>query len=181
MLKLPEPLPEEDVPLDGELPLVLELPDMSLLDELLPDVLLPLMPELLEELSLFGVSTVVVVVTVPDAPLLGEDELAPDEELLALDGSVVVVVVVVCPNVIVAVPSSDRKIAIGNFFMFAPSLIWIRKTPEGKDLDLKLLTGSQFFSIGTLRASRLTPVIAPWIARSVAALHWRAMYHWKIS
>lgn len=117
MLKVPEPLPDDDVPLDGELPLVLELPDMSLLDELLP-----LMPEPLEELSLFGVSTVVVVVTVPDAPLLGDDELAPDEEEVpALDGSVVVVVVVVCPNVIVAVPSSDRKIAIGNFFMFAPS------------------------------------------------------------
>jgi hypothetical protein len=104
-----------------------ELLDVSLL----PDELLPLVLEPLEELSLFGVSTVVVVVTdEPDVPLPEDDGLAPDEEVPALEGSVVVVVVVVCPNVIVAVPISDRKIAIGNFFMLAPRLVWIRKTPK---------------------------------------------------
>lgn len=117
-LSVPE-LESVDEPLDGELLLVPELLDVSLL----PDELLPLIPEPLDELSLFGVSTVVVVVTVPEA-LLPEDEgLAPDEDAPALVGSLVVVVVVVCPNVIVAVPISDRKIAIGNFFMLAPRLV----------------------------------------------------------
>jgi hypothetical protein len=126
VLSVPEPLPD-DVPLAGELLLMPELLDVSLL----PDELLPLVLEPLEELSLFGVSTVVVVVTdEPDVPLPEDDGLAPDEEAPALEGSVVVVVVVVCPNVIVAVPISDRKIAIGNFFMLAPRLVWIRKTPK---------------------------------------------------
>lgn len=158
MLSVPELLPDEDVPLDGELLLIPELLEVSLL----PDELLPLVLEPLEELSLFGVSTVVVVVTVPDepeAPLPEEDGLAPDEEVPALDGSVVVVVVVVCPNVIVAVPISDRKIAIGNFFMLAPRFVWIRKTSEGKELDWKLLTGSQFFGDGMPRTEMLSAVI----------------------
>jgi hypothetical protein len=115
-LSVPE-LVSDDEPVDGELLLVPEL----------PDALLPLDPDPLEELSLFGVSTVVVVVvTVPDAPdvpeaLLPDDGLAPDEEdASALVGSFVVVVVVVWPYVIVAVPISDKKIAMGNFFMLAP-------------------------------------------------------------
>lgn len=104
---MPELLSDDEAPLEGELPLVPELPDVSLL---VPDALLPL----------FGVSTVVVVVvTAPDA-LLPEVGLVPDEVASAFDGSLVVVVVVVCPNVIVAVPISDKKIAMGNFFMLAP-------------------------------------------------------------
>lgn len=118
-LSVPELVSDDEEPLDGELPLVPELP------EELP----PLEPDPLDELSLFGVSTVVVVVvTVPDEPdepdapeaLLPDDGLAPEEEAPDVVGSFVVVVVVVCPNVIVAVPISDKKIAIGNFFMLAP-------------------------------------------------------------
>lgn len=122
---MPELLSDDDEPLVGELLLVPELLEASLL----PDELLPLVPEPLEELSLLAGSTVVVVVTVPDAPdvsaapLPADDGLDPDEDAPDLEGSVVVVVVVVCPNVIVAVPISDRKIAIGNFFMLAPGLI----------------------------------------------------------
>lgn len=117
---MPELLSDDEEPLDGELPLVPELLDVSLL---VPDALLPLVPDPLDELSVFGVSTVVVVVvTVPES-LLPEVEPAPDEEAPVLDGSLVVVVVVDCPNVNVAVPISDKKIAIGNFFMLAPRLV----------------------------------------------------------
>jgi len=120
VLSVPELVSEDEVPVDGELLLVPELVVLSLL---VPDELLPLVPDPLEELSLFGMSTVVVVVTdpdEPDVPLSEDDGVALDELVPAFEGSVVVVVVVLCPNVIVAVPISDRKIAIGNFFMLAP-------------------------------------------------------------
>jgi len=118
-LSVPELVSDVDEPLDGELLLVPDPLDVPLPA---PAELLPLEPDPLEELSLFGVSTVVVVVTVPEEPeapeaLLPEDGLAPEEDFV---GSFVVVVVVVCPYVIVAVPISDKKIAIGNFFMLAP-------------------------------------------------------------
>ena len=114
MLNVPELVSDEDEPLDGELLLVAEPPELPV-----PEELLPLVPDPPDELLLDGGSTVVVVVTAPELPL-PEDGLAPDDDVPALEGSVVVVVVVVCPNVIVAVPNSDRKIAIGNFFMLAP-------------------------------------------------------------
>jgi hypothetical protein len=61
---------------------------------------------------LVGVCTVVVV-TGPDAPAAAAPPCA---------GSVVVVMVVVlCAKAVVAAPISDRKIAIGNLFMFTPS------------------------------------------------------------
>ena len=106
---MPELLSDDEEPLDGELLLDVSLP--------VPDELLPLVPEPLDALSLFGVSTVVVVVVT-----------APDEDVPAFDGSLVVVVVVDCPNVIVAVPISDKKIAIGNFFMLAPLFVGFERT-----------------------------------------------------
>ncbi|OWW20209.1 hypothetical protein [Noviherbaspirillum denitrificans] len=110
-MPLPELVSDDDAPLVGEL-----LP--------LPEELLPLVPEAPEEPdALLGVSTVVVVVvTAPDDPLL-LDGLAPDVAAPDLVGSEVVVVVVVCAYVSDAVPISDRKIAIGNFFMLAPLLV----------------------------------------------------------
>ncbi len=88
--------------------------------EEVPDVPLPEVPD---EEPLEGVSiVVVVVVTVPELPEEPDDPDVLLSEVAAPDfaGSPVVVVVVVWPNVIVAVPSSDRKIAMGNFFMLAP-------------------------------------------------------------
>ncbi|HJV74309.1 MAG TPA: hypothetical protein VJ654_08825 [Noviherbaspirillum sp.] len=56
------------------------------------------------------------------ASLLPEEDPELGEAALSVAGSfVMVVVVVVCPNVAVAVPSSDRKMAKGNFFMPTPS------------------------------------------------------------
>lgn len=108
------------VPVSAELPLL--------------SLLMPEVPE--EEPSVFGLDCVVVVVTVfgallPDAPVPDGLALLPEVS----DGEpgvvcaapfcagsfVVVVVVVVCPNVAVAVPISDRKMAKGNFFMLAPT------------------------------------------------------------
>ena len=107
---LPEVLSEEDDPLDEPVDgVVLPMPEPE-------DVSLPVPDEPL----LFGSTVVVVVVTLPE-PLLPEDGLEPEVAESDFVGSdVVVVVVVVCPYVIVAVPSSDRKMAIGNFFMLAP-------------------------------------------------------------
>lgn len=96
---------------------------------LVPDAPLLLVSEEPDEpeVLLFGVSTVVVVVVtgadvpLPDAPLL--EVPAPDDVASAFEGSVVtVVVVVVCPKAMVAVPISEIKMAIGNFFMLAPFL-----------------------------------------------------------
>ncbi|WP_324901607.1 hypothetical protein [Noviherbaspirillum sp.] len=80
----------------------------------LPEVLPPELPLL--------VSVVVVVVVAPPEPEpepeLPEVEPEPELDAPAADGSpVVVVVVVVCPKTAVDVPMSDRKIAIGNFFI----------------------------------------------------------------
>lgn len=124
------------------------LPELLVSDEplvpLVPAVPLePLVPEEDEPevaLSVFGVVVwiVVVVVTVPWS-LLPDEALPPEVPLLpevsdgepgvvgaALGvgdwlGLLVVVVVVVWPNVAVAVPISDRKMAMGNFFMLAPT------------------------------------------------------------
>lgn len=130
---LPEVVSEDDVPPDDEpvpIPELPEVPELSVLpvpDELVP--LVPEEPELPEALPPAGVSVVVVVVvTLGELPELPEEGLAPDVAAPDFEGSVVVVVVVVCPNVIVAVPISDRKMAIGNFFMLAPA--WL----DSKDL-----------------------------------------------
>ena len=135
----PEPVselveePDEPAVLSVELlplvPLVDELPVVSPVaaaPELLPGVVivsdapLLLMPEVLEpeELPVAGCSDVVVVVV---TELLPDAAPEPDDAASLVAGScVIVVVVVVCPNVAVAVPISDRKMAIGNFFMLAP-------------------------------------------------------------
>lgn len=85
-----------------------------------------------------GFVCVVVVVTVLGSLLPDDDVPLPDEVALLPDVSdeepgvvavaplaagswVVVMVVVVCPKDAVAVPISDRKMAIGNFFMLAPT------------------------------------------------------------
>ncbi|WP_052452310.1 hypothetical protein [Noviherbaspirillum autotrophicum] len=122
LLMLPEPeVLVSGVELAPELPLLLSVPE----DPDDPD----------EEESLFGgLTVVVVVVTVPDEPEAPEVPEAPDELEVPDDASVpdgaalflaasslVVVVVVVWPNDWDAIPISDKKIAIGNFFMLAPS------------------------------------------------------------
>ncbi len=130
-----EPGEEPDVPVVLSvvpLPLVDELPDVSpvvVALELLPGVVIvsdaPLLPLLIpeelepEELSVAGSSVVVVVVV---TELLSDEapEEPDDGASVAVGSFVVVVVVVVCPNDAVAVPNSDRKMAIGNFFMLAP-------------------------------------------------------------
>lgn len=125
-----EPVEEPDVPVVLSvvpLPLVDELPDVSpvvVALELLPGVVIvsdaPLLPLLIpEELSVAGSSVVVVVVV---TELLSDEapEEPDDGASVAVGSFVVVVVVVVCPNDAVAVPNSDRKMAIGNFFMLAP-------------------------------------------------------------
>ncbi|WP_460843000.1 hypothetical protein [Noviherbaspirillum agri] len=135
---LPELLLSDDplVPLISDVPDVPEVPD-----EEAPDVVL----------SVFGVvvCVVVVVVTAPWSPLPDEAAL-PEVPLLpevSVDdpgvvgaalgvglwlGSLVVVVVVVWPNEAVAVPISDRKMAMGNFFMLAPTYEWwiLQKLPK---------------------------------------------------
>ena len=97
------------------------LVSLGLVDDA-PDVPLPVVLDEPDEDPLEGVWVVVVVVVVvpelpdePDVPLL--PEVAAESDFV---GSPIVVVVVVWPKVNVAVPSSDRKIAIGNFFMLAP-------------------------------------------------------------
>lgn len=105
-------VPEEE-PLDGEVLLAPDVPEEVSLP--VPDELLPLVPGA-PDVLLFGVSTVVVVVTDPEPP----DALLPEDDAPDVEGSVVVVVVVVWAKVAVAVPISDRKMAIGNFFMLAP-------------------------------------------------------------
>lgn len=99
---------------------VVELPDAPLLPPVVPVV--PVVPDEPDEefapdglctvVVLVGVCTVVVV-TVLEVPLL-------DDAPLCAGSFVVVIVVVLCPNAAVAVPISDRKMAIGNFFMSAP-------------------------------------------------------------
>lgn len=120
-----ESVDEPDVPV---LPVVPPLVLLLVPDALPGDVVMslpPLLPLLEsedpeEEPLLVGCSIVVVVVVT--ASLLPEVDPAPGDAALSAAGSfVVVVVVVVCPNVAVAVPSSDRKMARGNFFMPAPS------------------------------------------------------------
>lgn len=127
----PEPVVTPEVPL---VPLLPEVSPLVVGLVVAPEVVLMSdAPE--EELSFFGFFvSVVVVVTVPvsllpeEAPVPGDVALLPDEDAgpdgaapLCAGSSVVVVVVVVCPNVAVAVPISERKMAIGNFFMLAPS------------------------------------------------------------
>lgn len=102
------------------------MPELVSEDEVPDEGVLPLAPAVPDELSLDGVSVVVVVVVLepepPDVPDVPLPDDWPVSEVAEPDfvGSVVVVVVVVCPNVIAAVPISDRKMAIGNFFMLAP-------------------------------------------------------------
>jgi hypothetical protein len=129
-------VPEVDEPeVDGELeelvllgeldeepdPLVMLLPEVSLLEPELPLVPLeplePLLPD--EPLEPPEAGTVVVVVTVAEAGALDPVEEEPEVALL-FDGSTVVVVLVLWPKLTAAVPIRDRKIAIGNFFMFTP-------------------------------------------------------------
>ncbi|MDQ9171835.1 hypothetical protein Q8A64_15585 [Oxalobacteraceae bacterium R-40] len=65
---------------------------------------------------------VVVVVVVPDPPDEPLDALLGNSvEEASLEASVVVVVVVCCAKPALAIPIRPRKIAIGNFFMIAPS------------------------------------------------------------
>lgn len=122
---------EDDDPDEGVLPLMPELPEVSLP---VPEPLLPAEPELPDVLSLLGLSTVVVVVVTvlpepPDEPetLLPGEVLAPDDEVPDADGSVVMVVVVLCPKLAAAVPINDRKMAIGNFFMLSLLTYWSGK------------------------------------------------------
>lgn len=160
-VELPEPLELEvpDVPDVPEVPEVSDVPDVLELLGVVVEVvvlglelllglvvLVPDAPLLLvseepdePEVLLFGVSTVVVVVVtgadvpLPDAPLL--EVPAPDDVASAFEGSVVtVVVVVVCPKAMVAVPISEIKMAIGNFFMLAPFFKRMNssETAEGK-------------------------------------------------
>lgn len=137
----PEPVVTPEVPL---VPLLPEVSPLVVGLVVAPEVVLvsdaPLLPLLVsdapeEELPFCGFFvSVVVVVTVPvsllpeEAPVPGDVALVPDEDAgpdgaapLCAGSSVVVVVVVVCPNVAVAVPISERKMAMGNFFMLAPS------------------------------------------------------------
>jgi hypothetical protein len=119
----------DELELLGELdeepePLVMLLPEVSLLEPELPLVPLeplePLLPDdPLEPPEEPAAGTVVVVVTVAEAGALDPVEEEPEVALL-FEGSTVVVVLVVWPKLTAAVPIRDRKIAIGNFFMFTP-------------------------------------------------------------
>lgn len=110
---LPDALPVLPlVPLVPLVPDALEVSPLALPEELLPIVDAPLLG------SSFDV--VVVVVVVAAAPLLPAGVLKPVDDDSFGVSVVVVVVVVACPNVALAAPIRDRKMAKGNFFMFAP-------------------------------------------------------------
>ncbi|WP_205609612.1 hypothetical protein [Noviherbaspirillum galbum] len=148
LMLLSEPLLDE--PEEPELPLLMPLDEpelleggaeVSLLDVLMPEPELPELPELLEG----EVALVVVVVTVVLADELGELGAVA----LLLDGSFVVVVVVVWLNAALAVPNRETKIAKGNFFMFTPCMCALASAPrtinDWKPLDAQKLVGSYLF------------------------------------
>ncbi|WP_151639212.1 hypothetical protein [Noviherbaspirillum aerium] len=100
--------------LEPDVPPVVELPDAPLLPPVVPDE-----PD--EEFAPDGLCTVVVLVGVCTVVVVTVLEVPPlDDAPLCAGSFVVVIVVVLCPNAAVAVPISDRKMAIGNFFMSAP-------------------------------------------------------------
>jgi len=103
------------------LPASVEEPDMPLPALPLPEVLRSEAPLLLEPLEdmllpelLLDAGSLIVAPEVPDEP-----EVA--ESCWEVDGVVVVVVLVVWPNAMVAVPMRESRMAIGNFFMLTPS------------------------------------------------------------
>jgi len=100
--------PPAPVPVLPEVPLLLVPLSGVMLEEPLLPLSIPLEPE--EELPLREAPPGIVVV--PESPLPYEDP----EDVAPLLGEVPTD----CPNVAVTVPTKDRKMARGNFFIFAP-------------------------------------------------------------